>query len=113
MVGIDDPVRMYLREIGKVALLKAEEEVILAKAIELGEQMAGGSLRDAKTRPVEEPWKAVLSLWEWTKHDTEHASRLKRPEHRLDRYTDGAERIVRSAAWPRLTGSSASCRTSI
>ena len=79
MVGIDDPVRMYLREIGKVPLLKAEEEVIFAKAIELGEQMAGGSLRDSKTRPVEEPWKAVLSLWEWTKNDTERASRAEAP----------------------------------
>ncbi len=97
MAGIDDPVRMYLREIGKVPLLKAEEEVIFAKAIELGEQMAGGSLRDSRTLPVEEPWKAVLSLWEWTRHDTERKTRDMWPEHRLDGYADDADRIVRSA----------------
>ena len=50
MIGIDDPVRMYLKEIGKVALLNAQEEVVLAKSIELGEQTA------------EEPEKAMLSL---------------------------------------------------
>ena len=97
MAGIDDPVRMYLKEIGKVPLLKAEEEVTFAKAIELGEQMAGGSLRDSKATPVEEPWKAVLSLWVWSKHDTERKTRDKWPEHRLDGYAGDAERIVRSA----------------
>ena len=63
MIGIDDPVRMYLKEIGKVALLTAEEEVVLAEAIELGEQM------------VEEPWKGIASLHEWTLHDTERKTR--------------------------------------
>src|SRR3990170_2225422 len=85
MVGIDDPVRMYLKEIGKVPLLNAEEEVVFAKAIELGEQM------------VEEPWKAVLSLWEWTRNRTERDSRVKRPEHRLDHYAADADRIVMRA----------------
>ncbi|MEX1334565.1 MAG: sigma-70 factor domain-containing protein, partial [Candidatus Limnocylindrales bacterium] len=85
MVGIDDPVRMYLKEIGKVPLLNAEEEVVFAKAIELGEQI------------VEEPWKATLSLWEWTQNDTEHDSRQKRPEHRLDYFAADAFRIVRGA----------------
>jgi RNA polymerase sigma factor RpoD-like protein len=71
MIGIDDPVRMYLKEIGKVALLTAEEEVVLAKAIELGEQI------------IVEPWKAVLSLHEWTLHDTERKTRTTKPQHRL------------------------------
>jgi RNA polymerase primary sigma factor len=85
MVGIDDPVRMYLKEIGKVPLLNAEEEVVFAKAIELGEQI------------VEEPWKATLSLWEWTKNDTERESRQKRPEHRLDYFAADSARIVTGA----------------
>ncbi len=71
MIGIDDPVRMYLKEIGKVALLTAEEEVVLAKAIELGEQI------------IVEPWKAVISLHEWTLHDTERKTRTTKPQHSL------------------------------
>ncbi|MEO5952005.1 MAG: sigma-70 family RNA polymerase sigma factor, partial [Chloroflexia bacterium] len=47
-VSIDDPVRMYLREIGRVSLLTADYEVSLAKRIERGEALAGflGDLED-------------------------------------------------------------------
>jgi RNA polymerase primary sigma factor len=47
-----DPVRTYLKEIGHVALLKAEEEVALAKAIEAGDQDARHHLAEANLRLV-------------------------------------------------------------
>lgn len=40
-VGTDDPVRMYLREIGRVPLLSADQEVALAKRMEKGECLSG------------------------------------------------------------------------
>ena len=45
-VSFDDPVRTYLREIGRVALLKADEEVALAKAIEASDDVARDHLTE-------------------------------------------------------------------
>ena len=51
-VAIDDPVRMYLKEIGKVPLLSAEEEVELSKRIEKGDKEAKRKLAEANLRLV-------------------------------------------------------------
>ena len=97
MIGIDDSVRMYLREVGTVALLTAEEEVVLAKAIELGEQL------------VEAPWEGIVSLHEWTTHDTERKTRTAKPQHRLplgpEAHTMVRDAIAQEAAGDLLVAS--------
>lgn len=51
-INIDDPVRMYLKEIGKVPLLSADEEIELARRMENGDEYAKKKLAEANLRLV-------------------------------------------------------------
>src|SRR3954465_8279034 len=84
VLDTDDSVRLYLREIGRVPLLTAEEEVILGKGMELGAQVEA------------EPWKALLSIHEWSLNSTEPTARAKNKRYSLP-FGDEAHRIVEGA----------------
>jgi RNA polymerase primary sigma factor len=84
LIGIDDPVRMYHKEIGKVALLTAEEEVVLAKAIELGELA------------VEDPARALVNLYTWVSTNSEPKARSMAAMRAFDLPKDSA-RVTRDA----------------
>jgi RNA polymerase primary sigma factor len=51
-IFIDDPVKMYLKEIGRVPLLSADEEVDLAKRMEIGDELAKKRLAESNLRLV-------------------------------------------------------------
>ena len=71
-IDFEDPVALYLHAIRHMRILTAEEEVVLAKMGELGEQMTS------------EPWKAVYNLHQWTYHDTEMVTRKRFEWYRFD-----------------------------
>lgn len=51
-INVDDPVRMYLKEIGKIPLLTGDEEVEIAKRMEAGDELAKRQLAEANLRLV-------------------------------------------------------------
>ena len=83
LLDIEDSTRLYLREISRVPLLTAEQEVMLAKTMEIG------------IRITSDPARAILDLHEWVANETEPKARAKHPQYQLP-FGDIAARIVQS-----------------
>src|SRR6185436_10568474 len=82
LLDIEDSTRLYLREIARVPLLTAEEEVMLAKTMELGKRIET------------DPASAVVDLHVWGVNDTEPKARTKHPRY-PHRFAAESARIVR------------------
>ena len=57
--NLDDPVRMYLKEIGQVKLLTADDEIELAKRVSEGDKKAKDRLTEANLRLVVSGWRII------------------------------------------------------
>src|SRR3954454_8828323 len=84
VLDIEDSTRLYLREIARVPLLTAEEQVMLAKTMELGKRIES------------DPASAILDLHVWAISDSEPKARTKHSRYRHV-FVDESARIVRSA----------------
>ena len=84
LLDIEDSTRLYLREIARVPLLTAEEEVMLAKTMELGKRIES------------DPASAVLDLHVWGVNDSEPKARAKHPRY-PHRFESESARIVLAA----------------
>nr|AIA14223.1 RNA polymerase sigma factor, sigma-70 family [uncultured bacterium] len=83
-LDVEDSTRLYLREIARVPLLTAEEEVMLAKTMELGKRIES------------DPASAVLDLHVWAVNDTEPKARTTHPKY-PHRFAGEAARVVNAA----------------
>jgi RNA polymerase primary sigma factor len=84
LLDIEDSTRLYLREIARVPLLTAEEEVMLAKTMELGKRIES------------DPASAIVDIHVWSVNDTEPKARTAHPRFRHE-FGDEATTIVRAA----------------
>ena len=82
-VSIEDPVRMYLKEIGKVPLLSADEEIVLAREMELGQEAMDRVRASRKELAATEDELAQAELNERIKADLKIASKGEAAKKKL------------------------------